>query len=120
MNILLADDNLMFRNLLEEFLGSLNHITMSAEDGLKALDLYQSKNAMIDLVITDIMMPGINGIELTKRIRDHDPLLPIIIISGYAETAIIQDAKTLNATIYEKPVDLKLLRSHIGSLKIKP
>ena len=116
MNILLADDNTMLRNLLEEFIKGLKHQVFAAEDGQQALDIFQSAEHQVDLLITDIMMPGINGIELARKIRDHNSQLPIIIISGYAQPDTIAQAASLNATMYEKPIDLRTLREQIQSL----
>jgi len=116
MNILLADDNTMLRELLEEFLRGLKHTVLAAEDGLKALEIYNSSTA-IDLLITDIIMPGINGIELAKTVRIDEPEMPIIIISGFAQQDTYKQVFSLNAKIYEKPVDLRVLKSHIESLQ---
>lgn len=116
MNILLADDNDSFRDVTEKFLVKLKHKVIAADNGLKALSLYQEEAENLDLVITDIIMPEMSGLELTRSIREHNALMPIIIISGFAQPDIIRKALELNTTIYEKPVDFGMLRSHIESL----
>ena len=118
MRILLADDYTSLRELIEEFLEVMGHHVISAEDGAKALSLYQKEAGKFDLIITDIVMPEINGLELTKIIRKHNPLIPVIIISGFAPPQTIDEARSLNAIVYEKPINFELLNSHIELLQL--
>ena len=68
MNILFAEDNNDLRELLSETLREYYNVEEVA-NGQEALELLANKN--IDLVLTDIMMPGINGIELSKKIKEN-------------------------------------------------
>ena len=88
LEILVVEDSKPLRDMLVHVLKEDGAHVDSAKDGKDALDRYYS--APYDLVITDLNMPEITGIELIKRIREKDELVEFIIITGYAslESAI--------------------------------
>lgn len=79
-DIVIADDEKLYRHLLKNFLESEGHQTRLAENGLEALDLLYSK--MPDLLVTDIIMPQKEGLELIIELRKAKRNLKIIAISG--------------------------------------
>ncbi len=81
-NILVVEDDLDIIKLLKIYLESDGHKIISAENGLMALDIIE--NTKVDLVVMDIMMPKIDGYELTKKIREKYTI-PIIILSARNE-----------------------------------
>ncbi|MBW2122457.1 MAG: response regulator [Deltaproteobacteria bacterium] len=88
LSILLVDDYIPSRNVLQEFLEGDSFSIVTAENGLEAIHAIGENR--FDLVITDLKMPGPNGIEVLKRARQANPDVQVIIITGYAslETAI--------------------------------
>ncbi len=78
-NILIADDEIEILEILELYLENNNFSVFKAEDGLKALFILEHEN--IDLAVIDIMMPGIDGLKLLKRVRENNNI-PIIILSA--------------------------------------
>lgn len=78
-NILIADDEIEILEILELYLENNNFSVFRAEDGLKALFILEHEN--IDLAVIDIMMPGIDGLKLLKRVRENNNI-PIIILSA--------------------------------------
>src|SRR6476646_5973148 len=80
--ILVVDDDPGVRMLVELVLHQKGFETMSASDGLEALMVYSSYRVKLDLVLTDIDMPQMNGIELAVRIRELDPAKRIVMMSG--------------------------------------
>jgi DNA-binding NtrC family response regulator len=80
--VLVVDDNPGVRQIVELVLKQKGFETMSASNGLEALMLYSSYRVDLDLVVTDIDMPQMNGIELAVRIRDLDPGKKILMMSG--------------------------------------
>lgn len=78
--ILIAEDDKNTRKLLSAILQQNNFHTILAADGQEALDLFESNH--IDLAIIDIMMPKLDGLELTKILREYDNYLPILILSA--------------------------------------
>ena len=79
--ILLVDDHKNARILLNELLSGVGYRVLEAKDGKEAMGLVEIEP--IDLVITDLKMPGMDGIELTRAIRRMRPDLPIIVYSAY-------------------------------------
>lgn len=81
--ILIADDEVKYRKLIKLFLESANYKVFTAENGLKLLDLY-SQNTDAALIILDIMMPEMDGIETCKVIREYSPV-PIIMLTALGD-----------------------------------
>ena len=79
-HILVADDDKNIRLYLEAVLTANGYTVSVAEDGAKALDIMDREH--IDLVIVDVMMPKMNGYELTKTLRECDENLPILMVSA--------------------------------------
>ena len=82
-NILLVDDEELVRAGTADMLRDLGHIVHEAESGTDALAQLRSGLAA-DAIVTDYMMPGINGAEVAKRARKLHPDLPVLVITGYA------------------------------------
>lgn len=78
--ILLVEDEAPIRRMLERTLERAGHVVVAVEDGRKALAALQA--ATIDLVLTDIVMPELEGLEAINRIRQLRPDMPIIAMSG--------------------------------------
>jgi DNA-binding response OmpR family regulator len=93
--LLLVDDEQMIVSLLGDFLESKGYYVHKAFDGLEALRVFQEKKP--DIAILDINLPGINGIELGKKIKKINKNTRIIFISGhiYSEDMVMQDTKLL-------------------------
>jgi CheY-like chemotaxis protein len=85
--ILLVDDDRRLLNLLEDTLASIGYSTTSVQSGKEALD-YLSVTTP-DLVISDISMPEMDGLELLQRIRSSYPKLPVIFITGTAKPDVV-------------------------------
>lgn len=83
--ILLVDDNAAVRYALQRFLSSLGYTVLPAEDGPAALQLYAQHAANLGLLFTDIVMPGINGWQLYEQLRQRQPQLRALFMSGYTE-----------------------------------
>jgi len=79
--ILVVDDHENSRILLTELLETMGYRVLEAKDGEEAMKLVEI--GLIDLVMTDLKMPGMDGIELTRVIRRIKPDLPIIVYSAY-------------------------------------
>jgi CheY-like chemotaxis protein len=80
--VLVADDEPSVRMLLQEGLEHAGYSVLSANDGIEALSLSRAFHGRIDLLITDLEMPGMSGIELTRQLSYDRPELRIILISG--------------------------------------
>ena len=83
--ILVVDDNLMNIDLMRAYLEPEGYKVISATRGQEALDILE--NQSIDLILLDVMMPGMNGFEVTRKIRSNKYLqyIPIILITALSE-----------------------------------
>ena len=81
INILVVDDEQDFRIILDQALEKVGYTVMTAVNGEEAFQLFQKNK--FDLVITDVHMPKVDGIQLMQQIKDENPWIPIIAISGF-------------------------------------
>ncbi|HOK47989.1 MAG TPA: response regulator, partial [Bryobacteraceae bacterium] len=84
LTILLVDDDHAIRKMLAGAL-SRRYRVLQASDGLKALELFMREPDAVDLVVSDIRMPTLDGIELVERLRSVRPKLNTLFISGFFE-----------------------------------
>ena len=102
--MLIVDDEELYRRALERILTRVGHNVITARDATEALVAIAEHS--IDLVLSDIQMPGINGLELVRQIREIDPDLPCIVITGYGSAEQSVEALRAGAFWYlEKPFD---------------
>lgn len=83
MDIMLIDDDVSSLRLLAAFLGKLGHKCDMYNMPEKAVEAY--KNKPYEVVITDLKMPRMNGIQVLQEVRSHDPAARVIIITGYSD-----------------------------------
>jgi len=85
--ILLAEDEEMVRELAIEIFRETGYTVLDAPNGAAALAISDRYEGCIDLLVTDLVMPGMNGIELARRVCDSRPGIPVLFMSGYSEDA---------------------------------
>jgi signal transduction histidine kinase len=101
--ILLVDDEEDIREVLAIALADMGYNVLTAENGRRALELFREKNPMI--VLTDIKMPGMDGIELLKTIKAENPYTQVIMITGHGDTDIaIKSLKFEAIDFITKPI----------------
>ncbi len=113
-NIMVVEDDRLNRALLSKVLRQEGYQVLEACDGDMALKILQA--VPCDLVITDFLMPILNGIEFVKQLRSLQPQIPIIFITGYLSA--ISDKKIIDevAEILAKPFEPHVLRSSVHRL----
>lgn len=110
--IIVIDDDESSRESISNYLEDLEFETFSAEDGLKGIELVKLKNP--DLVITDINMPGMNGLEVLTKIKEFDNLIQVIVITAFDDMNSTITAMQQGAYDYlEKPIDILRLKLSI-------
>tara|TARA_R110002072_G_scaffold31735_12_gene97634 strand:+ start:6727 stop:9039 length:2313 start_codon:yes stop_codon:yes gene_type:complete len=87
-SILLVDDDEAVARILESMLSDLGYRADVHLSGNSALASFQRSDRQYDLLLTDLTMPSMSGIELTHKIREIDPDLPVLIVSGYGEAQV--------------------------------
>lgn len=105
LHVLLVDDDEGLREILSAGLSDAGHQVSAAADGRSALALLDIECPQV--AILDFAMPGMSGAELAQRIVARCPDLPIIFISGFADTAAIINAVGSDAVILQKPFDMQ-------------
>ncbi|MCY8231309.1 response regulator [Priestia endophytica] len=110
--ILIVDDQYGIRILLTEVLQKEGYKTLQASNGFEAIDI--AKERTPDLVLLDMKIPGMDGIEILKRLKELDATVKVIIMTAYGELDMIQEAKDLGAlTHFAKPFDIDEIRQAV-------
>jgi CheY-like chemotaxis protein len=116
--VLLVEDEPAVRALAAELLRERGYVVLEAEDGpsgLKAL----AGAARVDLLVTDVGLPGLNGRQLADAARVRRPRLPVLFITGYAGTAL-DDALPHGMTVIAKPFALDDLIARVAAMLVPP
>jgi CheY-like chemotaxis protein len=110
-SILLVDDDVLMRQFLSFLLLEGNYIVHEAINGKEALSIY-NRHAP-DLVLTDVDMPEINGVELTALIRQSNPNIPVIVMSANQKNLRLAEDVGANMTIL-KPINISFILNIIA------
>jgi DNA-binding response OmpR family regulator len=103
-NLLYVEDEDFTRRIAISYLKPYFANIYEAKDGEEALDIFHSKR--VDIIMTDIEMPNMNGLEFCKRVREESKDVPIIITTAYTTTEYLLEAVSLNLIKYlVKPMD---------------
>lgn len=117
--ILLADDDKATRDLVKRALESDGHTVEITQDGSEALDKLKRGSGLIDVLVSDVHMPGMDGIGLAARATTASPNLRILLMSGFPEE--LERAKSLKATrvdVLTKPFTLEQVRAAVRALLV--
>ena len=110
--ILFVDDEKELLVSVEEYLSRMGYNITVVDSGLKALEL--TKKNRIDVLITDLKMPEVNGLDLLKAVKEHQPETEVIILTGYGSIETAVEALKLGSYDYlQKPIKLGRLKSLI-------
>lgn len=111
--ILVVEDEEIVRTSATMVLNNIGYDTLEANDGRQALRVYEDNADKIDLVLLDINMPVMNGVEAYEHLREKAPELPIVFASGYVDR---QDTKALQeCPVIRKPYSVGMLQSMLAS-----
>ena len=118
--VLVVEDDAAVRMLVREALKELHYDAVEFADPLAAVS-YLASGERIDLMISDVGLPGMNGRELAETARAHRPDLPILFITGYAENAAIRAGFLgANMSMVTKPFSLDELAAKVSQMIISP
>jgi DNA-binding response OmpR family regulator len=113
--VLIVDDQEVLRTLLSRYMTREGFEPVEAEDGKAAIDLYRSVNPTV--VLSDIVMPGIDGLGVLREIRAMDPAAAVILMTGYGNEEILLEALRGGAVnFFKKPFDFHEVLSVVGSV----
>ncbi len=115
--ILLADDDASMRDLVKRALEADGHAVDVTQDGLEALERLTGAGGNADVLVTDVNMPGLDGISLAQRAIIIKPALRILLMSGFTEE--LERAKSIKAVrlgVLPKPFTLEQIRGALKAL----
>jgi CheY-like chemotaxis protein len=101
--ILLVEDDPSVRGLTQHILRMNGYTVHEACDGMQALDLVRQGTVRVDLLITDMVMPGMNGKELAARLRSQLHALRVLYVSGYSDKHPLVLDDQMSSTFLQKP-----------------
>lgn len=112
-NILIVDDEKNYPTIIGELLGEEGYSSLTASSGMEALDILNTE--LVDLVLTDVNMPGMSGIQLLEKIKEINPDIPVIIMTAYGSVEKAVEAMHKGAyTFILKPFENQALIAHIA------
>ena len=113
--ILIVDDQKGIRLLLNEVFSREGYKVFQAANGVEALNIVDSNE--INCVMLDMKIPGMNGIEILKRIREKKHQMPVIMMTAFEEEEILSEASQLGMTKYfRKPFNILDVRDEVNAL----
>ena len=117
MRILIAEDDPDLRDLLQDELEDAGYDTTICINGQKALEQIEKTSEQIDLLLTDIMMPGGTGIELAGKLVGQRPRLSVLYMSGYTDDAVIRNGMLARGSAFiQKPFTPKELLRRVKQI----
>lgn len=107
-HVLVIDDERPTLAMFELLLSAMGHTPVSADSGERGLELFA--HTAFDIVLTDIKMPGIDGMEVLSRIKTHSPATEVIVITGHGDVDLALTALNLKAADFiDKPISQEAL-----------
>lgn len=109
--VLVADDDELFRHLVSWALRAEGYEVVEAQDGAELADLIGSTvlrpgTEPIDLILTDVRMPGWTGTQVVASLRSMDWAIPVIVVTGHRIAEVDREVRRLGATLLHKPCEL--------------
>ncbi len=112
-NLLIVDDELGMRQFLTHLFQREGHVVRAAENGRQAMELLRAGPS--DLVISDVRMPDMNGIELLRSAREFFPEIEVVLMTAFANVDTAREAFLLGAYDFvQKPFDNEVLKETVG------
>jgi CheY-like chemotaxis protein len=112
--LLLVEDENAVRHPASEFLRQCGYSVIEGRDGLHAVDVAHKHPAPIDLLITDVVMPGMSGGQLAELLVERSPQLKVLFMSGYSEKVVLRHKiSDVHTNFLQKPFTLKSLAAKI-------
>jgi CheY-like chemotaxis protein len=102
--ILVVDDEPNVRFIIRRLLDGQGYLVHEAGDGLQALEMVRAAPDLLDLVVSDLVMPRLNGIQLLQVLSVESPEIPLVLISGYAPPELAEFGIAAPCGVLAKPL----------------
>src|SRR5215210_7415635 len=113
ISVLVVDDEAAVRRFAVRVLQRDGYEVLEASDGAEALELLRSAKAPIDLIVSDIVMPRLNGVELMQEVATSHSHIPVVLMSGYATAALSELGIATPCSILPKPFPAERLLAEV-------
>ncbi len=115
--VLVVDDEEIVRNIARDLLTSIGYKVLEASDGASAVDVFKANRMDIGLVLLDVVMPRMGGVQAATLIREASPDIPIVFVTGYDQDSVLTGVEGWkNIAILSKPYRAKQISSEIHTL----
>ena len=114
--VLVAEDDPKLLASMKEFLSLEQYVVKTAENGQKALDIFFASNHMIDIILLDIMLPDVDGIQILKTIREYSDVPVIMTTAKETEEDQLEGLSNGADNYITKPFRLRVLGAHMEAL----
>lgn len=118
-SVMVVDDEEELANLVMKLLKGSGFNSVSFTDPLLALKHFSQNPQKYSLVLLELRMPGLNGIELAKRIKGYDSNVKILLITGFFDEEYINSdelRESVISDVMQKPIKLRELKTHLNEL----
>ena len=119
-SVLVVDDEAAVRRFACRVLERAGYSVFEAIDGVEALELIQGQTVVLEGVVSDIVMPRMNGVELMQTLSVSRPSLPVILMSGYATSALSELGIVAPCSILTKPFSAESLLAEVNRCIPRP
>jgi two-component system, cell cycle sensor histidine kinase and response regulator CckA len=120
VSVLVVDDEAAVRRFACRVLERAGYGVFEAIDGVEALELIQGQTVALEVVVSDIVMPRMNGVELMQALSVSRPAIAVILMSGYATTALSELGIVTPCSILAKPFSAERLLAEVGRCIPRP
>lgn len=116
VTVLIVDDESMIRSMMAELLERYGYRVLEAADAAEAIEICRCENE-INLLITDVAMPGMDGIELAGALHELKPQMEVLYISGYSDRMLLGSGRVSSqAHVLTKPFEMRELAAKITEI----
>jgi two-component system, cell cycle sensor histidine kinase and response regulator CckA len=113
VNVLVVDDESAVRRFAVRVLQREGYEVLEAADGHEALEMIRAGQVTVDLIVSDIVMPRVNGVELMQAVAESHPEVPVVLMSGYATAALSELGIATPCSILPKPFPAERLLAEV-------
>ena len=114
--ILVVDDDDAVRRILAKIMETVPYRVVDAGHPTRACELFDADPSAIDLIVTDLKMPGMSGQQMAAHVWARRPELPVVFITGYSDEAHPHELDGPHSRYIEKPFDSETLLEHVAAL----
>jgi two-component system cell cycle sensor histidine kinase/response regulator CckA len=112
-HILVVDDEHAIRRYVARILQQDGHVVHEAADGIEALQAIERETMPVELVVSDIVMPRLNGVELVEALAESRPEVPVILMSAYADRELAEMGVVAPCGVLPKPFPAERLLQEV-------